>query len=367
MVRVQIELSNFEGDRVCRIERPRKLIVRCPFGAMRARCFVETTLADRLIPIEHGYECRIFLEEQLKFVGRVESIRRDTIGDELSFSAERFPERDMTEAVQGEFENQTPTEILASLIAGLEYAPLFYVDDYPSTHVIDKVHFHDYDLYYAIDLLAKLAGNYLWEVGWDNRLRFRPNTLMPDHVLYYDPRRWALKIWQTTERVKNYFEFSGGLAEGQLYTRTFYDEDSVARYGVRREQVFARPISTDSAFQYLRTAILEQHPRPVFEKYIDLYDESVEVGPGDTLQLRNIPLAGLDEGQVFRVKLEELVVDPVGRLRCRYYLADLWESASRFLRYLDHEKRQETVDFAARRVGSIQLDLSALDSQAHLD
>ncbi len=367
MATTQIELKDLDGVTVAEVAGAKKVVLRAPFGAMKAKCFVDLHQRDRGIPIEQAYECRVAIDEVLKFRGRVVDVRRDTQGDELSFYAAREPEVELTEGVSKTYESQSPTDILVDIIASLESSTLTYANSYPVGYPIDRLTFIHFDLFYAIDLLAKLSGNYLWDVGWDDALRFRPHTLEADHILHFDRRKLAVKVWKTSERVKNYFELFGGVVDENQFFRLFVEEASVARYGARRESLFVRPITTSNAYLYLKQAVLEQAPWPVFEKYVDLFEEDVSIGFGDTLRLLNTGMVDFDEEQLYRVKLEEIQVDNEGRLRLRYYLADLWESASRFLRYQDHDAGEPAGDYVSRRIGSFQLDFSALDSQAHLD
>ena len=165
----------------------------------------------------------------------------------------------------------------------------------------------------------------------------------------------------------NYFELFGGVVDENEFLRVFVDESSLARYGAKRESLFVRPIITEKAYLHLRQAVLEQAGQPVYEKYVDLFEEDVSIRFGDTLQLINTGFSNVDESRLFRVKMEEITLDPSGRLRLRYHLAEGWESASRFLRYQDHEKGEPAEYYVARRTGSFALDFSALDSSAHVD
>ena len=367
MAAIVIELRDPDGVPVVEVTGAKRVVLRSSFGAMKAKCFIELYRRDRGIPIAQAYECRVRIGGRLKFRGRVADVRRHTQGDELSFYAAREPEVELTEGVSGTYEDQSPSEILLDLVSRLASSPLTCVNADPVGYSIDRLTFVRFDLFYAIDLLAKLSGNYLWDIGWDDALRFRSHTREADHILHFDRRKSAVKVWKTSRRVKNAFELFGGVVNENQFYRWFVEQESVARYGARRKSLFARPITTQLAYGYLRQAVLEQAPWPVFEKYVDLFEEDVSIGFGDTLRLLHTGMVDFDEEQLYRVKLEEIQADCEGRLRLRYYLADLWESASRFLRYLDHEVGEPEGDYVARRIGSFRLDFSALDSQAHLD
>jgi hypothetical protein len=367
MVDLRMELDDLGGVRVAEPSRVKRLTIRAPFGAMKAKCFADFYRTERDLPLEQGAEFRVYLEGRLKFRGEIVSVRRDSEGDELSLYAEREPELRFNEAVNGTYESMTPTAILEQIIGGLSQSPLSLIPPLASTREIDRLHFARFDLFYAIDLLAKLAGNWLWDIDWDNRLRFRSHESSADHVVYFDARRQALKVWKTAERIRNYFELYGGVVEENQFFRAFADEESIARFGARRQSLFVRPITTETAYGYLRLAVLEQAGKPVYEKYFDRDEGDLSIGVGDTLVLRGHGLRSVDEEQRFRVKMEEISVDPSGKVHTRYHLAELWESASRFLCYQDHEKGEPAEQYVARRIGSFALDFSGLDSRAHLD
>lgn len=266
MAAIQIELRDLDGVPVAEVAGAKKVVLRAPFGAMKAKCFIELYQRDRGIPIAQAYECRVRIGGILKFRGRVADVRRHTQGDELSFYAAREPEVEMTESVSRTYENQSPTDILLDIVSRLESSPLTCDNADPVGYSIDRLTFIQFDLFYAIDLLAKLSGNSLWDIGWDDALRFRPHTGEADHILHFDRRKLAVKVWKTSRRVKNAFELFGGVADENQFYRWFVEEASVARYGARRKSLFVRPITTQDAYLYLRQAVLEQAPWPVFVK-----------------------------------------------------------------------------------------------------
>ncbi|MCA9426556.1 MAG: hypothetical protein KC994_15855, partial [Candidatus Omnitrophica bacterium] len=80
--------------------------------------------------------------------------------------------------------------------------------------------------------------------------------------------------------------------------------------------------------------------------------------------LRGNPLIPLDVDQVYRIAAEEISWTE-DSFRTRYHLAEGLESASRYTRYLDHDPLGTS--FVSAHLGAFTLDLSALDSEAHLD
>jgi hypothetical protein len=232
---------------------------------------------------------------------------------------------------------------------------------------VDHLRFVQAHLFYAVDLLAKLAGNWLWDVSWSHVLRFRPPDLDPDHVLYYDRRLHLFRVWESEEPVRNYLRLFGGIVNDNEFRREFFEADSVKRFGTRADSLFARPITTEGAYQLLRAAVLDVLPWPATEKYLDVSGGNLEIRQGDTIELRETGLPQVDNDNVFRIKQEEHWIDALGNLRSRFHLALGMESASRYQFYIDHDPTEDPSLFVERRIGPFRLDLSALDSSAHLD
>jgi hypothetical protein len=362
-----VDVYNDSDERVAGIETPAELHWIAPFGAEKAVLEVNLRPSDAGTDVRNGYRVDLLAAGELRFRGHVVRLRTETEGTLLGFDAEREPRLDLTEAISGTYDNQSVTTILSDVISHLLSSPLGYVNEYPSAVVVDHLAFVETQLFYAVDLLAKLAGNRLWDVGWTNVLRFRPPDLDPDHVVYYDRRLHVFRIWESDEPVRNYLRLSGGVVNNNEFRREFFDADSVDRFGIRADSLFARPITTEGAYQLLRAAVLEVLPRPATEKYLDFSSGNLEIRCGDMIELRETGLPGLDQDNVFRIKQEEHRIDAVGNLETRLHLARGLESASRYQFYIDHDPVEDPSLYVERRVGAFKLDLSALDSSAHLD
>jgi hypothetical protein len=356
-----------DGKRVAVIDRPAGIHITAPFGAEKAVLEIQFRKGDAWIPVDEGYRVELRLNGILKFEGKISALRTDSVGAILSLVADREPLLDLTEAISQTYENETVTDILGDIIQNLTGSPVTYSDDYPSSTEVDRLELVNTGLFYAVDLLAKLGGNYLWDVSWTNQLRFRPPDAEPDHVLYYHPGRYRFRIWETDRPVKNYLQLYGGVVDENEFRRDFADEESVQRYGLRRDSLFVRPITTEGAYLLLRDAVLAVLPRPANEKNLDIHYGTLDINTGDTIELRETGLPQLDDDNIFRVATLEHWVDADGKLCTRLHLALGLESSTRYQFYIDHDPMEDPSLFISRRVGPFRLDYSALDSSAHLD
>jgi hypothetical protein len=219
-------------------------------------------------------------------------------------------------------------------------------------------------LFYAVDLLAKIAGNWLWWIDWEDRLHFVPPDSDPEWIWYFDPSRMALSPGLWDLEVKNEFAFHGGVSGGSEYLRYFQETGSKERFGPVPERIFARSIATDTPFVYLRGAILGQSPWPTNSRTVDRLDGDFSAFFGERFELRGNPLFHLDDDRVFRIAAEEILWTEEKAL-IRYHLAQGLESSSRYTRYIDNDP--QGTSFVIAHLGPFTLDLSALDSEAHLD
>jgi len=361
-----IEVFNNDGFLSAIIDDPKTFEIYAPFGAEKAYCNIELYNRDKHIQLDYGYLVTVNINGYQKFKGEITEIRTDTFVDALSFHAEREPVGLFYGKAEGLYLNSTPTDILKSLLNNQQNINLIYNDVFPSYIIIDKLEFHSIPIFYAVDLLAKLSGNYIWDISWNNELRFRPFSVNPDHVFYFDERWHELKIWESDEYLKNVFDFYGGLADDNEFYRFFVHDDSLEKFGQKIDTLFVRAISTQQAFNIFSSAILMESPNPAFEKYVDFYKPCPAVSFGDTIMFRNANLPYFGANSVFRVKAEQIRIDSKS-YTSRLHLARGFESSTRYLFYVDHDPAKVKTEFVSRRTGSFRLDYSALDSQSHLD
>ena len=112
-------------------------------------------------------------------------------------------------------------------------------------------------------------------------------------------------------------------------------------------------------------AISQQLEQPLYEHTIDLTGAGENVQPGDVVQFQvdNFPL--FPEKQLFRVKSREIIYAHESH-KTRLYLTTGFESAPSYFYYLGRDDLAGPL-YVTGRIGPFQLDVSALDSAAHLD
>lgn len=365
MIEPTIRLFDLDGRLIWEGRRPARVEILARFGAEEASALVAFHPRASLPEVALGDPMEIRFNGIRKFVGKVSELRRDSSGFPLSLQGARRPRRLYRHEVRGLFENQTPTEMLSTVLAPISGPKPSYSGLPGSTRVLDRLDFQGLPLFHAVDLLAKLAGNWLWWIDWEENLHFIPPSDPVEHVWRFDPDRMVLHPWERDRTIKNLFRLHGGVRNGEEFERFFESPESRERFGSVDETLFARPITTEGPFAHLREAVLEEAPWPTDYRAVDRYDGDLTAGFGERFELRGAELPpGLNAGATFRIAAEELVWTE-GGMRARYHVAEGLESASRYTRYIDHEPRDE--NYVAARLGAFTLDLSALDSEAHLD
>ena len=363
MILPKIIVGDFSGNRIWETTHPRCVDTFAPFGAMDAEAKI--SLHDGEAPLlSVGAGLDIYLNDTLKFRGEISELRTHSADSPLTIRATRRPERMYRGEIRKLYEDATPTEILSDIL-GILTGPLpIYSGSPTASRNIDRLDFQGVPLFYAVDLLSKLAGNRLWWIDWAGELHFIPPGTAAEHVWYFDPDRMVLNPWLVDRSVKNLFFFQGGVSGGTEFVRFFEDFSSRDRFGDVEERLYARSISTEQPFEYLKEAVLEESPFPTNYRSVDRYDETIDAFFGERFELRGNPLIPLDVDQVYRIAAEEISWTE-DSFRTRYHLAEGLESASRYTRYLDHDPLGTS--FVSAHLGAFTLDLSALDSEAHLD
>lgn len=368
-VELRIEVRTPDGSRDAVLTRTQSCVLLSRFGAERSQAWVTLLPEDHGTSVRDGDTLSIHLDGAVRFRGTVFDIRTDTQGHTRGLRALREPRITHSEVLGGLYLQQSPTATLHGLLSKLRTSPLTWPNETPSTRVLDRLEFAGVPLFAAIDLLAKLSGNWIWDIGWDDVLRFRPHPpyATTDHAIFFDDRIHRLKVWSTRRFVYNRFRFHGGIADDNVFERPFEDGLSITQFGVRAKHLYARSITTDSVFGYLKEAVLEQLPHAAAEKYLDLDNGAHHIGPGDTLHVRGLRPPDAVADRPLRVAAQEIRINSENAIRIRLHLAQQWESSNRYHSYIDHDYYGDPGDYGSTHLGPFQLDYSALDSGARIE
>jgi hypothetical protein len=342
--------------------QPRKCTIKSGFGAMNRRCWLEFYNEDRILSVPLGSWMEVWINQTRCFRGRITQRRIDSIDDQLSLYAIWDPQREFDVAVGGKFENQTVTEILDQLLIG---SSLQRADDFYHPIRFAQLIFTDYTLLQAVDLLAKLAGNWLWDIQDNSRLSFHPRRPIPDHTVYLPQDLHGVNLWESTEDRTSEVAVYGGIVQGSTLDnriaipgQRFIAEEEIIR-------IYVRPIAAADAFAALRRSILQQMNGPHYEHYVDLIGWGEKIAPGDTVQfiLDEMPL--FPQKQIFRVKMREIVYAHEN-LQTRLHLISGYASTPSYFYYMRNDSKV-VQPYLGGKVGIFQLDISALDSMSHID
>jgi hypothetical protein len=364
MIVPRIVAFDVSDNRIWETTTPRGVEILAPFGAMDADAKVTLDNESGAHNLVLGAGLEIYLDDTLKFRGEISELRTHSAASPLVVRAARRPERMYQGAIRKLYEDATPTEILADILDLLPGSVPAYSSAPASPRTLDRLDFRGTPLFYAVDLLAKLAGNWLWWIDWEGELHLIPPDTTPEHVWYFDPDRMILNPWLVDRSIKNLFFFQGGVSGGTEFVHFFEDLGSRDRFGDVEERLYARAISTEQPYEYLKEAVLQDSPWPTNYRSIDRYDETIDAFFGERFELRGNQLLRLDQDQVYRIAAEEIEWSE-DSFRTRYHLAEGLESATRYTRYLDHDPLG--TNFVSAHLGAFALDLSAFDSETHLD
>jgi hypothetical protein len=341
---------------------PRKIEIQNGFGAVKHRCWLELYNEDASTAPGLGDIMQVWINDTLCFKGRITQKRIDSIDDQLSFYAERSPEKDWDQLVNRPSADQTIPEILQTILAdsNLQLASL------PNqTTVFSHVTFGSERLFACMDYLAKLAGNWLWDVDCQGTVSFREHNTRPDHLVPLQDDRFTINIWESTNDLFSVVELHGGIT-GETMLRKIIEFPELA--GIPETpytRVFIRPVTTADAFSALEKAIREHMAHPHFEHYVDLKEDGEKIQAGQTVRflVNSMPL--FPEDRVFRVKTRSLTYAHES-YKTRLYLTSGLESAPTYFYYFKNEGLVPR-SYLEGRVGAFRLDASILDTQAHID
>ncbi len=360
---IQVKIFDYQGNYpIALINNPRKLTIKSGYGAGKKRCWLELYNEDLWIPSDLGLFLEIWISQSRCFRGRITQRRIDSIDDHLSLYAEWEPEKEYKCKVGGYFEFLSPTQILDDLLTNTNLSRFPQIE-HPIQY--SALEFADDNIFPAIDFLAKLCGNWYWDVTDDAELSFRPPSPYPDHYVTLIDDCYALNIWETNRDTAVQVQIHGGINDGGTYESIVTIPNRFYTAEVDTMRIYVRAVVSIDSIASLQKSIENQLSRPHYEHFIDLIGYGENIKPGDTVMFRNIDLPGFPQNSIFRVKTREIHYAH-NQLKVRLYLTTGFESTSSYFQYFREEKPLLPA-FAEGRVGQFQLDLSALNSRAYID
>lgn len=344
------------------INNPRKLEIKSQFGAHPSHCWLELYMEDnpKLLPI--GASIQINMNAKPVFNGYVTEKRIDSVDDQLSLVALHDPTREWNKTISGVYEDFTISGLLQEFVSGsgLTWQPR----QLPST-VFSKITFSNDSLYFAIDLLAKIAGNYYWDISNDGTLRFRDSTNSPDYTIVLHPDQYTVNIRENHQDIYSYITIECGIRNGFSYEKTITIHNVSKSAQQQHTQIYARPVSTPDVLAALERSIIQHMTVPHYEHYVDLIGYGEDINTGDTVSFRVDGLVLFPQDQIFRIKQRDITYAH-GEYKTRLHLTTGYESAPSYFNYFRNDFTPK-FSFLLGRTGIFQMDVSALDSPVNLD
>lgn len=341
--------------------RPRKVTLKETMGARQSRLWVEFYDPPPSAPVYLGDLLEVWVEEIRFFRGPIEQIRQDSIDDRLTLYAEDDAARHYAYSAGGLFTDSTPTEILTQLLAE---SPIAYTPDPPSARHFSRLAFPAGPLIEAIDLLAKLAGNWAWDLA-DHQLRLRPLCANDAHHRRLVADRDTVNLWLTNQDRPAQVVFQTGLMNGAVRTSRLLNPNPHFPSEPTEVVYEAPPIQSPDALAALRHSTLQHLLTPHYGHAIDLAGPQPHLRAGDGIRFSAPQWPWFPEAHCFRIKQRELRYAHE-RYHTRLFLTTGHENGAGYFTYLKR-KRTSTIAYQLAVSGAFQLDVSALDSDAHLD
>jgi hypothetical protein len=357
---LRIEIVSNDGKPSGEWRDPRKVTVKSGFGAQARRAWIELYNEQIDTAFNLGDELRIFVNQTRCFRGFIRQIRLDNQGDLITLYADWQPDSQFNTLISREVSNVSATEILQTIVQG---SGLSYQPDPEQTAPISRLEFQEQPLPAVIDLLAKLAGNWRWDIDDDSQLHFRPFGDQPDHRVHLAPDQYSVHLWEH-ENEADEIKINAGVVNGEELSASVILQELANSTSV--ERIYVRPIVSQDVMNDLLAAIEMQANTPHYSHTVDIDGSGEYIIAGDTVQFTfTEPLEFFPTEQQFRVKIREIIYAHE-QLTTRLHLTCAFESNNNYFDDLKTDKRP-TAQYRDSHVGAFQLDASSLDSESHLD
>lgn len=357
-----IIITSLSDSETIEITNPRKVEIKSQFGAQPSLCWVELYTEDNPAQLPIGSAIKILLKDQIVFKGYITEKRIDSIDDQFSLVALHDPTREWNKPINGLYTNFTINELLQEFVGGSGLT--LETGQVPET-VFSEITFSNDSLYFAVDLLAKIAGNWYWDTSIGGVLLFRMPAVIPDHTIQLHPDQYTVNIRENHQDVYSYITIECGIRNGISYEKSISISNVTKSAQQLQTRIFARAVSTPDVYAALERSIIQHMTVPHYEHYVEMIRSGEDVNPGDTVSFRMDGFELFPQDQIFRVKQRDITYAH-GEYKIRLHFTTGYESSPSYFYYFRND-RTPPASFLLGRTGIFQLDISALDSPTQLD
>lgn len=357
-----IKITPQSDNTTIEIRNPRKVEIKSQFGAHPSHCWIELYMEDNPAQLPIGPEIEIQLKNQTVFNGYITEKRIDSIDDQFSLVALHDPVREWNKSINGKYTDFTVNELLQEFVSGSGLT--VETQQLPAT-LFSEITFSNDSLYFAVDLLSKITGNWYWDTAMDGVLHFRMPSVIPDHTICLHPDQYTVNIRENHQDVYSYITIECGIRNGISYEKSISIPNVTKSAQQLQTRIFARAVSTPDVYAALERSVIQHMTVPHYEHYVELISSGEDVKPGDTVSFRVDGLELFPQDQIFRVKQRDITYAH-GEYKTRLHLTTGYESSPSYFYYFRND-RTPPASFLLGRTGIFQLDISALDSPSQLD
>jgi endonuclease YncB( thermonuclease family) len=236
--------------------------------------------------------------------------------------------------------------------------------------------FSDLDLhngiYEVLTLLAYAAGGYVWSIDQNEAVAFR-EVVVPDRVIFYDPKRHAVSLRSDSGEVVNRIQLLGNPVGGQ-FEKSYTNTSSAEEFGLSNHILELFCVSREQDADAIVSGLLDDVAYPEQCGVLTFLDGDAAIAPGEVVEIRGEGIervtrrvAGeygdlFPDRHVFRVARKETLIRN-NRVETRCYLAPVIRSVADPLRYIVRSQPSAETFFQFR----LDDEAVGLDMGYHLD
>jgi endonuclease YncB( thermonuclease family) len=227
-------------------------------------------------------------------------------------------------------------------------------------------------IYEVLTLLAYAAGGYVWSIDQNEAVTFR-EVVVPDRVIFYDPKRHAVSLRSNSSDVVNRIQLLGNPVGGQ-FGKSYTNTTSVEEFGFRERTLELFSVSQEQDADVIVWGLLDDVAYPEQCGVLTFLDGDAAITPGEVVEVRGGDIDRITrrvggeygdvfhDGHVFRVARKETLIRNC-RVETRCYLAPVIRSVADPLGFIVRSQPSAETFFQFR----LDDDAVGLDMGFHLD